>query len=107
MLTPVSFIVSRTDFWISPLFLFNSCRYFERKWMVKSTAIPKATLKIITDEGFKWMPLKPIMPPVMARGIKLGTKAIRIIRKDLKRIAIMKEIIKKAMAMLTNKFFMR
>ena len=51
--------------------------------MVISTAIPNATLKTSTVEGFRGTPAQPIMPAVITRGIRFGIREHNKIRTDL------------------------
>lgn len=51
--------------------------------MVMSIAIPSATLKTSTVEGFMAMPIQPISPAVITNGIKLGINEQSKILNDL------------------------
>ncbi len=53
--------------------------------MVTSMAIPSATLKISTVDGFSRIPTQPIIPAVTINGMTLGIKEQKRIRTDLKR----------------------
>ena len=44
--------------------------------------MPKAMLKIKIVDGFKAMPVYPIIPAVMSRGMMLGGREIAIIRRE-------------------------
>jgi hypothetical protein len=73
--------------------------------MVSSTEIPKAILNTSNVEGFNGTPKKPMIPPVITRGIKLGIIEISTILQDLKRRAINTAIEIIAKAKLENKLF--
>src|SRR5665647_1346529 len=64
--------------------------------MVTSMAMPSATLKISTVEGFRRTPAQPIMPAVTTNGIKLGIREQINIRTDLNKYNIHKAINKNA-----------
>jgi hypothetical protein len=51
--------------------------------MVISTAMPNATLKTNTVDGFSGTPTQPITPAVTIKGIILGNKETINILKDL------------------------
>lgn len=53
--------------------------------MVISTAIPNATLKTNTVDGFKGTPAQPIIPAVITNGITFGISEHTKIRTDLNR----------------------
>ena len=54
ILTPVSFNAFLTAFWMLYSIALSTPFYtLDKKWMVKSTAIPKAILKTSTVLGFK------------------------------------------------------
>ena len=64
--------------------------------MVTSIAIPRATLKISTVEGFSLTPVQPIIPAVTIKGMTLGMREQIKIRKDLNKYSIHKAINKNA-----------
>ena len=51
--------------------------------MVTSIAIPRATLKMSTVDGFKRTPAHPIIPAVTTKGITFGMREQIKIRNDL------------------------
>ena len=51
-------------------------------------AIPNATLKMRTVDGFRATPAQPIIPAVTSNGIKFGIREQIKILKDLKRKSI-------------------
>ena len=59
-------------------------------------AIPNATLKTNTVDGFKDTPTQPMMPAVINKGTIFGTKEHIKIGKDLNKNNIQKAINKKA-----------
>ena len=59
-------------------------------------AMPKATLKINTVDGFSGTPAQPITPAVITNGIRLGMREQIKIRADLKRYNMQIAINKKA-----------
>src|SRR5258706_8165102 len=71
--------------------------------MVTSIAIPNATLKTNTVEGFKRTPAHPIMPAVTIRGITFGIREQKSIRKDLNKYNMHKAINKNAQKILSFK----
>ena len=86
---------------------FNSILYLVRKCMEKSTAIPNATLKTRTVLGLKFTPKYPMIPAVNNKGIKLGSMDIRIIRNDLKMLAMSSDMIINAMIKLMSKLLIK
>ena len=64
--------------------------------MVTSIAIPNATLKTNTVDGFKDTPIQPITPAVINNGTILCTKEHINIGKDLNKNSIHNAINKKA-----------
>ena len=85
ILTPVSWMVLETVFEISHLWRLSSCLYLAKKWIVKSTEIPKATLKTRTVEGLRGILAYPIIPAVRNKGTRLGVSDNTNILTDLKR----------------------
>ena len=64
--------------------------------MVTSIAIPKATLKTNTVDGFKETPIQPMMPAVSNKGTTLGNKEHINTGKDLNKKNIQSAINKNA-----------
>src|SRR5450631_519542 len=64
--------------------------------MVTSIAMPSATLKISTVEGFRRTPVHPIIPAVITNGIKLGMSEQIKILNDLNKYNIHNAINKNA-----------
>src|ERR1051325_7697972 len=64
--------------------------------MVISMAIPSATLKIKTVEGFNGVRVHPITPAVIRRGIMFGIREQSKMRNDLNKYSIHKAINRKA-----------
>ena len=64
--------------------------------MVTSIAIPNATLKTKTVDGFNDTPIQPIHPAVISNGTMLGTSEHMRIGKDLNKKSIQSAINKKA-----------
>ena len=69
--------------------------------MVTSITIPKATLKTITVDGFKVMPIQPIIPAVIINGIKFGTNEQSNIRNERNKNNIQNAISKNAQKILS------
>ncbi len=69
--------------------------------MVISMAIPNATLKTSTVEGFSGTPAQPIIPAVITKGMRLGINEQIKILADLKRYNIQSDISKKAQKILS------
>ena len=64
--------------------------------MVTSIAMPNATLKTNTVDGFKETPTQPIIPAVISKGTILGTNEHINIGKDLNKNNMQIAINKKA-----------
>ena len=78
-----------------------------RKCIEKSTAIPNATLKTRTVLGLKFTPKYPMIPAVNNKGIRLGSMDIRIIRNDLKILAMSRDMMIKAIIKLINRLLIK
>src|SRR5678810_347552 len=79
------------------------CLKLTKKRMVMSIAIPSATLKIKTVDGFKGIPTHPMTPAVITSGIKLGSKEHNKILHDLNRYNIHRAIRRNAQKILSFK----
>ena len=103
---PVVKIVTDVDFsW--DLEILNSERNLDKKWIVSSTAIPRAIEKVMAVAGLNSIPIKPIIPPANIRGRILGIIDTKESLKDLNRIIIDIKIIEKAIIKLLNKLLIR
>ena len=69
--------------------------------MVTSIAIPNATLKTNTVEGFSGIPTQPIIPAVISKGIILGIREQIRIRADRNKYNIHNAINKNAQRILS------
>ena len=84
MLSPVECMVL-TTFFLASVIPFDSCLKFTRNRMVMSMAMPNATLKTKTVEGFMATPAHPIIPAVIIKGTTFGIREHNKMRNDLKR----------------------
>ena len=71
--------------------------------MVISIAIPRATLKTNTVDGFKGIPVQPIIPAVIMSGIRLGMSEHNNILADLNKYNMQRVISKNAQRTLSFK----
>ena len=69
--------------------------------MVTSMAIPSATLKTSTVDGFKAMPTQPITPAVITKGIRLGINEHNNMRNERNKYNIQRVINKNAQKILS------
>jgi len=67
-----------------------------------SIAMPRATLKTNTVDGFSGMPAQPIIPAVINRGIILGIREQTNIRAERKRYNMHNAISEKAQRILSS-----
>src|SRR5215203_2018091 len=102
ILRPVEWMVSTTVTLASDPFA-DCCLKFTKKRMVISMAIPSATLKIKTVDGFSGIPTHPITPAVITSGIKFGNKEHNKIFHDLNRYNIHNAIRRNAHKILSFK----
>jgi len=71
--------------------------------MVISIAIPSAMLKTNTVDGFKGIPVQPITPAVIIRGMTLGMSEHNNILTDLNKYNMQRVISKNAQRILSFK----